>query len=232
MDSKQNNITEGKDDKGGYRSLLLLDEISKNNDVTQRDLSKKVGVALGLINSYIKNLASKGYITISHIPRKRYKYFITPKGFTEKTRLTYEHLRNFTNLYKVARQDFRTLFAKLEGTSIKKVAFCGIGEVAEIAYLSLQEVNLELTHFVGDSLGGRDISTGDKFLGKTVTSVESAETIDCDLFIITYFASSSDLVARLKTAGVAEEKICDISSDGWLKRLEDAGIRVSEETVA
>ena len=43
-----------------YRSLLVLDEISKNGNVTQRDLSKNLGIALGLVNSYIKNLVSKG----------------------------------------------------------------------------------------------------------------------------------------------------------------------------
>ncbi|MBI5809657.1 MAG: winged helix-turn-helix transcriptional regulator [Deltaproteobacteria bacterium] len=86
----------------GYRSLLLLDEISRNHETTQRDLSKKLGVALGLVNSYIKNLASKGYITVSTIPKQRYKYYLTPSGFVEKTRLTYQHLQNFTNLYRVA----------------------------------------------------------------------------------------------------------------------------------
>ena len=47
-----------------YRSLLVLDEISKNGNVTQRDLSKNLGIALGLVNSYIKNLVSKGYVTV------------------------------------------------------------------------------------------------------------------------------------------------------------------------
>ena len=64
-----NNKDEQLDD---YRSLQLLDEISKNHELTQRDLSRKLGVALGLINSYLKNLVSKGYITVSTIPRKRY----------------------------------------------------------------------------------------------------------------------------------------------------------------
>lgn len=236
MDSKNIGIDHNKpthlkdDSNGGYRSFLLLDEISKNNSVTQRDLSKKVGVALGLINSYMKNLASKGYITVSQIPSKRYKYYITPKGFKEKTRLTYEHLRNFTNLYKVARQDFRSLFSKLEGSNIKKLAFCGVGEVAEIAYLSLQETNLELISFVGDTVAGVEGSVQGRFLGKDIVGVENAKTVDCDLFIVTYFADSSDLLTRLKSAGVPEEKICDISNEGWLKRLEDAGIRVAEES--
>src|SRR3972149_6247037 len=117
-----------------YRSFLLLDEISKNDEITQRDLSKRLGIALGLINSYIKNLASKGYITVATIPKKRYKYYLTPQGFIEKTRMTYHHLQNFTNLYKVARQDFQRLFHNLHKDNAKKVVFCGSDEVAEIAY--------------------------------------------------------------------------------------------------
>ena len=83
-----------------YKSLRLLDEISKGEPMSQRDLSKKLNVALGLVNSYIKNLVSKGYVTIKTIPSKRYAYYLTPKGFAEKTRLTYHHLQNFTNLYR------------------------------------------------------------------------------------------------------------------------------------
>ena len=218
-----------KENGEGYRSLLLLDEISKNDEITQRDLSKKVGVALGLINSYIKNLASKGYITVSQIPSKRYKYYLTPKGFKEKTRLTYEHLRNFTNLYKVARQDFRNLFAKIETTDIKKVAFCGVGEVAEIAYLSLQETSLDLVSFIGDTVVGAQGGVESFFLGKNVVPVEKAASVEADLFIITYFAETGDLVTRLKGSGVDEKKICDISKEGWLKRIEQIGIRVNEE---
>ncbi|MDP2753608.1 MAG: winged helix-turn-helix transcriptional regulator [Nitrospirota bacterium] len=93
-----------------YKSLLLLDEISKGHPLSQRDLSKRLNIALGLVNSYIKNLVSKGYITIRAIPTKRYAYFLTPKGFAEKTRLTYHHLQNFTNLYREARRDFQKLF--------------------------------------------------------------------------------------------------------------------------
>jgi len=56
MNTKDNHTAQSPDD---YRSFLLLDEISRNNEITQRDLSKRLGIALGLINSYIKNLASK-----------------------------------------------------------------------------------------------------------------------------------------------------------------------------
>ena len=68
------NVQNLNDEKQGnqdtYKSLLLLDEISKGEALSQRDLSKKLNIALGLVNSYIKNLVSKGYITIKAIPAK------------------------------------------------------------------------------------------------------------------------------------------------------------------
>lgn len=198
----------------GYRSLLVLDEISRNHDLTQRDMSRNLGIALGLINSYIKNLAGKGYITISSIPKKRYTYYLTPQGFSEKTRLTYEHLRNFTNLYRVARKDFRHLFSDMEKSGIRKIAFCGVDEIAEIAYMSLREVNIELAGVADDAKKDGD------FFGYRVLPVSAVPSLGIELVIITSFQRGEELRAALVGQGVKEEKICDISRGGWLKKLE------------
>lgn len=206
-----NNKDEQTDD---YRSLLLLDEISKNNELTQRDLSKKLGVALGLVNSYIKNLASKGYITVSSIPKKRYAYYLTASGFTEKTRLTYQHLQNFTGLYRVARRDFHTLFFNLKKSETKRVVFCGVDEVTEIAYLSLKEADLDLAAIV-------DINPkGKRFFGYEVHPIEDISSIPCDLIIITCFQGEEAMKKALREAGVAESRIVGISGGGWLKKIE------------
>ena len=197
-----------------YKSFLLLDEISKGNPLSQRDLSKKLNLALGLVNSYIKNLISKGYITIRDIPAKRYTYYLTPKGISEKSRLTYEHLQNFTNLYKVARKDFRALFSKLEKEGIKKVAFCGVDEITEIAYISLQETRLELAGIFND------VSEGIKFFGYNVVSLEDITTAEFEIIIITSFQNSDTFKNFLVEKGVKEEKILNISSGGWLKKIE------------
>ncbi|NTW60045.1 MAG: winged helix-turn-helix transcriptional regulator, partial [Nitrospirae bacterium] len=53
---------------GRYRDLQILDELANNDALTQRDLSKRMGIALGLVNSYLKNLIAKGYITVRNIP--------------------------------------------------------------------------------------------------------------------------------------------------------------------
>jgi DNA-binding MarR family transcriptional regulator len=201
-----------------YRSLQLLDEISRNNELTQRDLSKNLGIALGLINSYIKNLVSRGYITVSAIPKNRYKYYLTPKGFREKTRLTYEHLRNFTNLYRVARKDFLQLFNAIEKSGIKKITFCGIDEVTEIAYLSLKEVELELVGVVDD------IKKGERFFDYTVSPIEEATSIESELNVLTSFNRGGEITEALIKCGIIEDRICDISKGGWLKKIEKKGM--------
>ena len=62
----------------------MLDELFINDAHTQRDLSKGISVALGLLNSYLKNLVAKGYITVKTIPPKRCVSYLTPRGFTKK----------------------------------------------------------------------------------------------------------------------------------------------------
>ncbi len=200
---------------------MLLDEISKNQDLTQRELSSNLGIALGLINSYLKNLVSKGYVTVSHIPKKRYKYFLTPKGLVERTRLTYAHLRNFTNLYRVARRDFRQLFQAVANSNVTRVGFCGVGEVAEIAYLSLKEVNLELTGVFDDLEGssGKEVN----FFGLTVAPLSEAADAGCELLVITSFQRGDELRKALKQNRVREDAICDISKGGWLKKIDARG---------
>jgi len=199
---KLNNKKQTDDDS--YKSLLLLDEISKGEALSQRDLSKKLNIALGLVNSYIKNLVSKGYITIKAIPAKRYAYYLTPKGFTEKTRLTYHHLQNFTNLYKEARRDFKELFSRLSQEGATSVVFVGADEAAEIAYLSLQELDIAFEGIVDSEHAGKD------FFRYTIMPFERVKEINADFVIISSFLKRDEVFKKLREAGIPPEKIKSI----------------------
>jgi len=195
---------EKQENQDTYKSLLLLDEISKGEPLSQRDLSKKLNIALGLVNSYIKNLVSKGYVTIKAIPSKRYAYYLTPNGFAEKTRLTYHHLQNFTNLYKVARKDFKKLFSSLYKDGVRSVVFAGADESAEIAYLSLQEFDMEFAGIVDSEHAGRD------FFRYKIMPFEKIKEIDADLVIISSFVKRNETYKRLIEAGMQPAKMKSI----------------------
>jgi DNA-binding MarR family transcriptional regulator len=140
-----------------FRTLQLMTELEDGSTVSQRELAGRLGVAVGLVNSYLKNFVSKGYVRVKNYPRNRYAYLLTPKGFSEKSRLALQHLNYFTNLYTTTRQEYLELFRQLKADGIVEVVFCGVDEVAEIAYLSLQEAGLKLSAVIDESNERREL---------------------------------------------------------------------------
>lgn len=184
-----------------YRSFLLMSEIAKEESLSQRELAKRVGIALGLVNSYLKNLVTKGFVRVKNFPSNRYAYLLTPQGITEKSRLAYQHLSYFSSLYTVARQDYLALFRALRGKGIKKVAFCGVDEVAEIAYLSLQEVGIELDLVMDtEAAGGR-------FFERPVVTPAMGLMSGNGTIVITSLKRSEALRGELLGLGVNPESI-------------------------
>jgi len=174
-----------------HRSFLLLSEIEQEETLSQRELASRLGIALGLVNSYLKNLVAKGYIRIKAFPKNRYGYLLTPQGLAEKSRLAYQHLSYFTNLYQIARQDYLTLFRTLHTSGIRRVSFCGVDETAEIAYLSLRETGLELVEVMDDQHAGENFfemkisplltSSGTTNLPIIITSLKRGDALEAEL---------------------------------------------------
>jgi DNA-binding MarR family transcriptional regulator len=142
----------------GQRDLLLLTELERDGAVTQRSLSTKLGVALGLTNLYLKRLARKGYIKITTIPSHRIRYLLTPQGFTEKSRLTYLYMQYSLSHYRDMRARLRETLLRATENGVKRVVIYGTGELAEMAYLSLREMNMILVGFVDDEQRGSFLS--------------------------------------------------------------------------
>src|SRR5437016_8459944 len=103
------------------RDLQLLNEVEQNAAVTQRSLAKKLGVALGLTNLYLKRLARKGYIKITTIPRNRIKYLLTPRGMAEKSRLTFLYMQYSLSYYRDIRQRLKDVLSGLSSAGAKRV---------------------------------------------------------------------------------------------------------------
>lgn len=187
-----------------YRSLQILDELSNNDSLTQRDLSGRLGIALGLVNSYIKNLITKGYITVKAIPSKRYAYYLTPKGFAEKTKLTYDLLHDYTRVYREARKNLKQLFHDLQKNGMKRIVFAGSDEVAEIAYITLQETSLELAAVVDAEDTGKD------FFGMKVQAFTAIAGTAYDCVVITTYVKKDTVYQELIKNGVKKKDIRSI----------------------
>ena len=126
-------------------TLGILEAIEKNEDVTQRNLASDLGVALGLANSYLKRCARKGLIKVRLAPANRYLYYLTPKGFSEKSRLSAKYLYTSFEFYRKASNSFSEIYRDCLERQCKKILFCGLSELTEIAFIRAQEFDVELS---------------------------------------------------------------------------------------
>jgi len=188
-------------DSEKHRSLQILTELSVNDALTQRDLSGSLGIALGLVNSYIKNLIAKGFITVKAIPPRRYAYFLTPKGFAEKTRLAYHLLQDYTRIYHETRTNLKKIFNDLGSEGVKKVIFAGADEVAEIAYITLHETNIELSGVIDEELAGK------KFFGNEIKPFSAIAGIKHDRIVVTSYLKREQIYNKLIGSKVRKENI-------------------------
>jgi DNA-binding MarR family transcriptional regulator len=183
------------------RTLRILEKVGDDFAPSQREMAREMNISLGLVNSFIKRLALKGYVKATTIPRKRIRYILTPKGMAEKSRLTYHYIQSSYQYYRQARQKLQRLFRELETQGVQSVVFYGASDLAEIAFLSLQETSIDLVAVVDDS------NSGKKMLGREVIDSRGLARVPFDRIVITDESSRDLLRDKLLTSGVPHGEI-------------------------
>jgi DNA-binding MarR family transcriptional regulator len=192
-------------DPKDLRTLKILEKVDNDTVPSQRDLAKDLNISLGLVNSFIKRLVKKGYFKARHIPKNRIRYFLTPKGVAEKTRLTYLYIQYSYNFYKEARQKLRELYSDLEKQGVSRVVFYGAGDLAEIAFLSLQETDIELVAVFDDEKQGK------RFMRFTIFDPGRMASFSFDKILITSINSTEIIFQRIAALGLPNEAVVQLS---------------------
>ncbi len=139
-------------------TLGVLDAVHENEKLTQRSVARDLGIALGLANAYLKRCVRKGLIKVNQIPPNRYLYYLTPKGFAEKSRLTAEYLSSSMTFFRRARAQCDAVLARCHAAGWTRVALLGVGELAEIAILCNAEHKLDLIVVDPDAPNGTRVA--------------------------------------------------------------------------
>ncbi len=124
--------------------LGVLNAVDRDHKVSQRRISSEVGIALGLVNAYLKRCVRKGLIKVSQVPLNRYAYYLTPAGFAEKGRLTVEYLQSSLEFFRNARQQCTALFEAATRHGRTQLILVGDSELAEAAILSARETGVRI----------------------------------------------------------------------------------------
>jgi hypothetical protein len=177
----------------------LLTEIERNPSFTQRGLASELGIALGLMNQYLKSCVTKGWIRASQVSPRRIAYFLTPEGFKEKGYMVTTYLARSLTFFRDARAQCDALFGVCQRKGWQKIAFVGEGDLADIAQLVAQGNGLQ--GFVVNREA--DLSAYDAVLVTDVVNPQEAydfirSKVDPDRLLTLYLLhiSRSPIVAR------------------------------------
>jgi len=189
----------------------ILQAIASGQPITQRFLAGELGVALGLANLLVRRLVRKGYVTMAGLGTRHVRYLMTAAGRDALGQATRQSLENTVRLYSETRELIRRGLSEVssrcraDGTGRKRVVFYGAGDVAEIAYVSLQGTDLTLVGVVDDQRGGKffdmPISGSDRLFACRLGEVSYAH------LVVTSVRHAAAIRARLHARAVPADRV-------------------------
>lgn len=98
-----------------YKALKLLEQ---HPEITQRQLSKELGVSLGKAHYVVKALVEVGWIKLENFQRSDnklgYAYLLTPAGVVEKAKITRQFLRRKQQEYQQLKREIEQLKTEIQ----------------------------------------------------------------------------------------------------------------------
>ena len=176
------------------RDLQFLEELEKTPNLSQRELSNTFGIALGVTNACLKRMVRRGWIRLTKVPPRRIGYFLTPKGFAEKARLTMTFLSYNIHHYSNLKAMITKKMLEMESEGVKRVIFWGVSDEMEIAYVTLQGTDMELVAIVDDDDG----VNGKNILGKKAQYPDEIDTLKADAILITSILDKERILETLR----------------------------------
>ena len=181
MVNKELNKMNNKELKNNDMTLGVLSAVEADSRVTQRSLSRELGIALGLTNSYLKKCIDKGLVKIKQVPARRYAYYLTPRGFSEKSRLTAEYFKTSFSFYRKAKKDMQMIMTDCAKNKIFNIILSDNSELSEIAIIISFNINVNLVGIIGESesINGipvkKDINDFEEFDAVILTNISDSE---------------------------------------------------------
>ena len=173
--------------------LGLLSSVETDGARSQRHIAAELGIALGLVNAYLKRCVKKGLVKVGDAPARRYAYYLTPQGFAEKSRLTVQYLSDSFSFFRKAKDDCTRIFEEAAAHGFRRLVLAGQSDLAEIAVLCAVDAGATVVAVVDPQNGGN------RFVGVGVFEAYSDLTDGFDAIIVTDVAraqASYDLAVR------------------------------------
>jgi DNA-binding MarR family transcriptional regulator len=176
------------------RELLILLEIERNNQVTQRALAKRVGLTVATVNEYIKELERKSLIEVIGSARRRNKYLLTPKGKARRSNLLSTYLIETQRLYLAAKEEFRARLIGFYDLGVRRIVLYGVSPTAKIITDLAEEIGFEVIGIVDSDPEKHGVS----FLGRIISSPSEIPRMNPEGIVITSLTHKDEIYNKIR----------------------------------
>ena len=189
-----------------YRELAILNAISDNPSVTQRDIASLANVTATMVNKYLDKYESAGLVTKDYASSKNVKYNITKKGIERRKLLSIQFLESSLDVYNDAKDQCSSFLKTIVSKNYKNVLFYGAGEVAEIMVYVINntlDLDINVLAIVDDD----QKKIGTKLLNTPIISKEDIHKYNYDGILISSYGHSKAILSKLEELNINKQKI-------------------------
>src|SRR5512139_716793 len=109
------------------REHRLLDALSRDSGLSQRQVARETGLSLGMVNLILQRLVRTGAIKMVSLNGRTARYVLTPTGAAEKTRRAYEYVYRTMATFRDVRERIDAMLADLHTDGAREFVIRGAG---------------------------------------------------------------------------------------------------------
>lgn len=194
-----------------FRRLTILLTINHLSSISQHKIAQETNLSSSMVNSYIKQLVSGGFIKISSRNNRDCNYQLTPKGKNELTALLMGYSAEIVQFYAQTKNEIsKRIAALINGKKQSRFVLYGASETCELVLRALENFpQVEIAAIV-DSLSQRQ---GRSFNGYTVQHPDTIAAIQPDCVLITSYAKQDeiyDATKHLEKDGIKVQRLATV----------------------
>lgn len=179
-----------------YKEYMILDMIEKNPNITQREMSKAIGIAVSMVNDYINQFEESKLIIRKKHSTKTVEYLITKKGTEKKKVLNIRYLNSTKYLYFQAKENFEKFLAQVKDKGFNNILLYGAGEVAEMLLHTIMTSKTNEVHVLA-VIDDDPIKIGSKIGNYVIIPKESIRDFDHDGILVSTYNRKDEIKAKL-----------------------------------
>jgi DNA-binding MarR family transcriptional regulator len=129
------------------KEFLLIQELSRNPEATQRHLSESLGLSLGTTNLLIRRLARKGLLKVTQLDWKRTRYLLTLEGALEKSRKAFYYTRYTLRIFRQLQENIKSVLSREHAAGRRDFVLVADDELLELLRETAEGLSLPGARF-------------------------------------------------------------------------------------